>query len=222
MSTIIFYYEIHHFSRIELWFIMALYKQKDCMAGHSKWNNIKNRKGAVDAKKSKEFAQAAKMIRIAVKEGASDDPKSNPGLRLALDKARAVNMPKDKITKAIERGMGKTASGQTVQELLYEGFGPHGVGVLVEAITDNPNRTVAELKFIFSKNGGNLSGAGSAQFLFEVQGKGSDRQYVAKMPVELEEAQQTDIERLIDALKENEDVEEVFTTAVITRETQEE
>lgn len=185
------------------------------MAGHSKWNNIKNRKGAIDAQKSKKFAQAAKIIRIAVKEGKSDNPKFNPALRLALDKARAVNMPNEKIKKALDRGMGRSESGAVVQELLYEGYGPNGVGILVEAVTDNPNRSAAEIKYIFSRNGGSLSGTGSAKFLFEVEGQGEDRRYVPKMPQELDQSQIEEIEALADALKEYEDVEEVYTTVVL-------
>jgi YebC/PmpR family DNA-binding regulatory protein len=176
------------------------------MAGHSKWNNIKNRKGAVDAQRGKVFGQVAKLIRIAVKEGASADPKFNPGLRVVLDKARAANMPKEKIQKAVERGLGKSNSGASIQEIIYEGFGPAGVPLLIVAHTDNAVRTSAEMKFILSRNLGSLGSPGSAQYMFER--KGEEFIPTMLMPAEGEQLQQ--VADLVAALRENEDVEEVF------------
>lgn len=177
------------------------------MAGHSKWNNIKQRKGAVDAKRAKIFAQLSKLIRVAVKEGKSDNPQFNPGLRVILDKARAANMPKENISRAIDRGMGRGPGGP-IQEIMYEGFGPHGVAVLVHAATNNPARTGADIRFIFSRNGGSLGGPGSAQYMFERKGV----EFTPMMPMELGEAETAEVETLIEELEGYDDVEEVVTT----------
>ncbi len=177
------------------------------MAGHSKWHNIKNRKGAVDAKRGKIFSDLAKLIRIAVKEGKSDDPKFNPGLRVLLDKARAANMPKENIKRAVERGLGKSASGASIQETLYEAFGPSGAAFLITAHTDNPTRTSGEMRFILTRNGGTLASPGSAQFLFTR----ANGVFTPVMPLEiLDEQELQKIQDLFDALLENEDVEDVF------------
>jgi len=181
------------------------------MSGHSKWNNIKNRKEAVDAQKSKNFAQVTKQIRVAVKEGKSGDPQFNASLRSALEKARAVNLPKDKVAIAIERGLGKSASGVSLQEILYEGFGPGGEGLLIQALTDNPNRTSADVKFVFSRSGGSLGGPGCASYLFERTKDG----FVPKMPMSLDPDQTNKLTAIIDALIEIEDIEDVYTTAIL-------
>lgn len=178
------------------------------MAGHSKWNNIKNRKGAVDAKRGKVFSQISKLIRIAVREGNSDDPKFNPALRTVLDKARAANMPKTNIQKAIERGLGKTSSGATIQEITYEGFGAGGVAIIVVAMTDNPNRTAAEVKFAFSRNGGSLGGPGSAMYMFKRNNEGG---YDCTMPMEVSDKQTlSSLKNLVEKLRESEDVEDIY------------
>ena len=181
------------------------------MAGHSKWNNIKQRKGAVDAKRAKIFAQLSKQIRIAVKEGKSDNPQFNPGLRLILEKARAANMPKENITRAIDRGMGRGPGGP-IQEIMYEGFGPHGIAVLVHAATNNAARTGADIRFIFSRNGGSLGGPGSAQYMFERKGM----EFTPMMPMDLPEDQHMEVVALIDELEAYDDVEEVTTTLSTT------
>lgn len=181
------------------------------MAGHSKWNNIKNRKGAMDSARAKEFAQIAKLIRIAVKEGKSDNPEFNPRLRLLLEKARAANMPKDKIERAIEHGQGKTKAGAAVQEILYEGYGPGGIGILVQAVTDNPARTSSELKFAFSRHSGSLASPNAAQFLFQRSTDGTG--FVPLMPTPVDPQQQRLFEDLLTALEALDDVEEVFHTA---------
>jgi len=178
------------------------------MSGHSKWNNIKNRKGAVDAKRGKIFSNIAKLIRIAVKEGKSGDPKFNPTLRVALDKARAANMPKSNIQRAIERGLGKTASGAVINEIVYEGFGAGGVATIVVAMSDNPNRTAAEVKFAFSRNGGSLGGPGSASYMFKRQPDGS---YECSMPMEVSDPQTlASLKSMIEKLRESEDVEDIY------------
>ncbi len=175
------------------------------MSGHSKWSTIKHKKGALDAKRGKLFSQLSKQIRVAVKEGASSDPKSSPVLRLALDKAKAANMPKDKIQKAIDRGMGKGKQGQ-IQEVIYEGFSSTGVGMLIIAQTDNTQRSSAEIKAALSRNNASLGSPGSANYLFERLDDGS---YQANMlmPISLEEKKK--LEKLVDILLNLEDIEEV-------------
>lgn len=183
------------------------------MSGHSKWNNIKNRKGAADAKKGKVFGEIGKLIRIAVKEGGSVDPASNPGLRLALEKARTTNMPRVNIDRALNKGMGKSSTGGAIQEVLYEAFGPGGVALLIEAVTDNANRTSSEVKFALTRNQGTLSGPGSAQFLFQKVTEAGTLRYVPVQPQPIDKQQQETFESLLDALKDLEDVEEIYTTA---------
>ena len=135
------------------------------MAGHSKWANIKHRKAAADAKKGKIFTRLIKEITVAAKLGGGD-PGSNPRLRLALDKAREANMTKDSVTRAIERGTGQL-EGASYEEIRYEGYGPGGAAVMVDCLTDNRTRTVAEVRHAFSKNGGNLGSDGSVAFMFK-------------------------------------------------------
>lgn len=183
------------------------------MSGHSKWNNIKNKKGAMDSHRAKEFAQLAKLIRIAVKEGKSASPEFNPRLRVMLEKARSANMPKDKIEIAIERGQGKTKDGLAVQEVLYEAYGPGGIGMLVQAVTDNPARTSAELKFAFSRHGGSLASPNAAQFLFQRSEDGMS--FAPLMPMEIDKQSLTLFTDLLDSLHDLEDVEEIFHTGIV-------
>ncbi len=177
------------------------------MAGHSKWHNIQQRKGAVDAKRAKVFGYISKLIRIAVKQGGTGDPKFNPGLRVVLEKARAANMPNVNVERAIQRGLGKSASGASIQEIIYEGFGPGGVALLAVAHSDNPNRTAAEVKFAFSRNGGSLGGPGSAMYMFK---RDNDGGYVCTMPLEIDEATTGSLLELVDALRGLEDIEEIY------------
>ena len=139
------------------------------MAGHSKWANIKHRKAAADAKKGKVFTRLIKEITVAAKLGGGD-PNSNPRLRLALDKAREANMTKDSVQNAIKRGTG-TLEGVSYEEARYEGYGPGGAAVLVDCLTDNRTRTVAEVRHAFTKNGGNLGSDGSVSYLFRHVGQ---------------------------------------------------
>jgi YebC/PmpR family DNA-binding regulatory protein len=138
------------------------------MSGHSKWATIKRKKGAADAKRGKLFTQLIRELTAAARLGGGD-PNGNPRLRLAVDKARASNMPKDNIDRAIKKGTGEL-EGMTVDEISYEGYGPGGVAVLVETLTDNRNRTVGELRHLFSKHGGNLAASGAVAFLFQKRG----------------------------------------------------
>ncbi len=138
------------------------------MAGHSKWKNIAVRKGAQDAKKAKYFTKAAKEIIIAARMGGGD-PDHNARLRSAIAAARAVNLPKDKIDTAIKKGTGELEGGD-IQEVTYEGYGPGGVAILVEAATDNRNRTVAEVRHLFSKGGGSMGESGCVNWMFQRKG----------------------------------------------------
>lgn len=180
------------------------------MAGHSKWNNIKNKKEATDSKKAKVFSQLSKHIRIAVKEGKSDSPQFNPSLRLALDKARAANMPKDKIQRAIDRGMGKGAAGAIIQEVTYEAFGPGGGALMIMVVTDNTIRTSSDMKFILSRHNGSMASPGSAKYMFQRSADGTG--YTPTMSLELSDEDLAQAMELIDALEAYDDVEEVFTT----------
>ena len=134
------------------------------MAGHSKWANIQHRKKAVDAKRGKIFTQINRVLSVAAREGGGD-PDTNPALRLAIEKANAANMPKDNIERAIKKATGDL-DGVTYEELKYEGYAPGGVAIMVECLTDNRNRTVAEVRHAFTKYGGNLGTDGSVAYLF--------------------------------------------------------
>lgn len=137
------------------------------MSGHSKWANIQHRKGRQDAKRGKVFTKAAKEIIIAAKGGG--DPSGNPRLRAAIAAAKAVNLPKDKIEAAIRKGTGEDAGGD-ITEAFYEGYGPGGIALMVEVATDNKNRTVAEVRHLFTKHGGQMGENGSVGWMFERKG----------------------------------------------------
>lgn len=151
------------------------------MSGHSKWSTIKRAKGVTDAKRGLTFTKAGNAITIAAKLGNSGDPESNPRLRMALEEARSVNMPKENVQRAIDRGLGKLP-GQSLEEVVYEGFGPSKVAFLLEGVTDNKLRTLAEMKNLFDRGGGVLGGNGSTAYMFKkvgeikVAGKGGDLQ----------------------------------------------
>ena len=134
------------------------------MSGHSKWANIQHRKGRQDAKRGKEFTKAAKEIIIAAKSGG--DPAGNPRLRAAIAAAKSINLPKDKIESAIRKGTGQDAGGELF-EITYEGYATGGVAVIVETATDNKNRTVAEVRHLFTKHGGSMGESGSVSFMFD-------------------------------------------------------
>ena len=138
------------------------------MSGHSKWATIKHAKGAADAKRGQMFTKFIKEISIAARMGGGD-PNGNPRLRTAILKARAANMPKDNIERAIKKGTGELG-GASYEELLYEGYAPGGVAVLVEVLTDNKNRAAANVRNLFSKNGGNLGATGSVAYTFNRKG----------------------------------------------------
>ena len=167
------------------------------MAGHSKWANIKHRKGAQDKKKAKEFTRALKDISVAVKEGGGPDPETNPTLRNAIANAKGINMPKDNIQRAIKKASGDDAD--DYQNVSFEGYAPNGVAMFIECTTDNQNRTVASVRSIFTKNGGSLGKNGSIDYLFEKKGvfvidKSNVEQDLEELELELIEGGATEIE----------------------------
>lgn len=138
------------------------------MSGHSKWSTIKRKKGAEDAKRGKIFTRLAREILLAARNGGGD-PNANPALRLAISRARSANMPKDNIERAIKKGTGELEGGN-VEEVTYEAYGPHGIPILIECLTDNRNRTLAELRRIFNRQGGSLAEAGAVSWMFDTKG----------------------------------------------------
>jgi YebC/PmpR family DNA-binding regulatory protein len=138
------------------------------MSGHSKWHKIQHKKGKTDAGRGAIFTKLCKAISMTASHGG--DPGMNFALRLAIEKAKAENVPKENIERAVRRGTGEDKDGIVLEEALYEGFGPGGVGILVKTVSDNKNRTVSEVKYAFSRNGGSMGGAGSVKWLFEEKG----------------------------------------------------
>lgn len=156
------------------------------MAGHSKWANIKHRKGAQDKRRSKLFTKVLKEISVAIKENNNNgDPDSNPALRNALVNARGINLPKDNIERAIKKATG--ADADNYEQLSFEGYGPHGIAFFIECTTNNANRTIANVRSIFNKNGGSLGTNGSLEFLFDRNGVFTIRKET--LAVDLEELQ---------------------------------
>ena len=139
------------------------------MSGHSKWSSIKHKKGAADAKRGKLFSKLSRAIIVAAKEG-GPDPAGNLALQNAIEKARSYSMPKDNIERAIAKGAGEGADGASFETVVYEGYGPEGVAVLVEALTDNRNRTASDVRHAFTKHGGSLGATGNVAWQFERQG----------------------------------------------------
>jgi YebC/PmpR family DNA-binding regulatory protein len=160
------------------------------MSGHSKWSTIKRQKGAADAKRGQVFTKIANAITIAVREGGGGDPASNFKLRLAIDRAKAVNMPKDNIARAIDRGLGKTAGGADLVSVAYEAYSPGKAALVVEAATDNKNRTTSEIKSLIEKNGGNFVSPGTISWMFTDMGvitvfkEGKDIDYFLDLAIE--------------------------------------
>jgi len=139
------------------------------MSGHSKWHNIQARKGKQDAKRSSMFSKFSKAIMVAASRGGGD-PETNFSLRLAIDKAKSVSMPKDNIDRAIKKATGQAGEGVQIEEVLYEAYGPGGVAVIIKCLTDNRNRTSADIKHLLSKNGGTLGSSGSVLWMFDLLG----------------------------------------------------
>ena len=139
------------------------------MSGHSKWSTIKRQKGVADNKRGQLFTKLGRELTVAARQGGGE-PESNARLRLAIDRARDANMPKDTMERAVKRGSGADADAAALEEIVYEGYGPGGVAVLVHALTDNRNRTASDVRNVFSKAGGNLGESGSVAWQFETQG----------------------------------------------------
>ena len=177
------------------------------MSGHSKWHTIKHKKGALDAKRGKIFTKLIKEITVAARTGGSGDVDANARLRKAVTDAKGLNMPNDTIDRAIKRGTGQL-EGVAYDEITYEGYGPNGVAVLVETMTDNRNRTVAEIRHLFSKNGGNMGEAGSVAWMFDKKG------YVVvdKAAKSEDELFEISIEAGADDIQDEGEVFEIFTT----------
>lgn len=176
------------------------------MSGHSKWASIKHKKAATDAKRGKIFTRYIKEITIAAKFGGGD-PESNPRLRHAIDGAKSVNMPNDNIKKAIDRGTGEL-EGVNYEEITYEGYGPGGVAILVECLTDNKNRTVAEVRYTFGKYNGNLGESGCVSWMFSRKGV----IIVGKDKVSEDDLMEIVLENGAEDMKEEDDGYVVFTT----------
>jgi YebC/PmpR family DNA-binding regulatory protein len=173
------------------------------MAGHNKWSKIKRQKAVNDTEKGRIFGEVGKMIRVAARKGT--DPEQNTELRSALEKAKKVNMPKKNIDRAL-----KSAAEKSGEEMLYEGFGPEGVGILIKVYTDNTNRTVGEVRHILSGHGGSLGTNGSAQWMFETITPLQEYRVSIQMPVS-EDAQEK-CEQITAELEELDDVEQVWTS----------
>ena len=139
------------------------------MSGHSKWSSIKHKKAAVDAKRGQQFTKLARAITVAAREGGGD-PDANPSLATAIQKARDASMPKDNIQRAVDRGTGAGSDGEAIERIVFEGYGPGGAAVLVEALTDNRNRTSADVRHAFTRHGGSLGEPGSVAWIFEKRG----------------------------------------------------
>lgn len=177
------------------------------MSGHSKWSTIKRQKGAADAKKGAVFGKLSKKISVAVKEGNSGDPALNFRLRIEIDKAKALSMPNENIDRAIKKGLGKDGSA-SLEEVVYEGYGPGGSAFLIEAITDSRNRTVQNVKTIFTKNHGNMGSQGSVAWQFN---KNSEGELESTTLLELNDEDLAKAEKLYNALEDDEDVTAVYT-----------
>jgi len=179
------------------------------MSGHSHSKTIKHRKDAIDAKRGKIFSKISSLIIMAAKEKGGD-PETNSKLKLAIEKAKAVNMPKDNIERAIKRGTGQLA-GANIEEFIYEAYGPAGTALIIEGITDNKNRTLAEIKHILSRFSGKLAEAGSVKYLFNRKGDN----WQPKYPLEINQKTKEQLEKLFEALDENEDVQEIYSNLKI-------
>jgi YebC/PmpR family DNA-binding regulatory protein len=175
------------------------------MSGHSKWSSIKHKKAAVDAKRGKVFTKIIKEITVAAKMGGGD-PDANPRLRTAILSAKSVNLPKDKLERAIKKGTGEL-EGANYDEILYEGYGPGGAAVLIESLTDNKNRAVAEIRHIFSKCAGNLGENGCVAWMFDNKGY----LVVEKKDVEEDALMETALDAGAEDIREEEDSFEVIT-----------
>jgi len=174
------------------------------MSGHSKWSQIKHQKGVTDAKKSQAFSKLARMIGVAARKG--ENPDMNSELRMAVEKAKSVNMPLENIERAIKRGGGKM-EGSQLESVRYEAYGPAGVAMIIEAITDNRNRSLSEIKRILSLHGAKFSEPGSVLWAFEHK----NNNWEPKNTLKLDENNAQSLNKLLEALDEHDDVQEIYT-----------
>lgn len=174
------------------------------MSGHSRWSKVKHQKKITDAHKGKIFSKMAKMIVVAARKGG--DPNMNPSLRLAIEQAKSVNMPNDNIERAIKKGTGEDKTGQ-LEEITYEAYGPNGTPLIIETITDNKNRTLAEIKHILSNFDSKLAESGSVKYLFDKKGEDWTPKYSTEVT---DEKLKNQLEKLFEALDEHEDVKEIY------------
>jgi YebC/PmpR family DNA-binding regulatory protein len=175
------------------------------MSGHNKWSKIKHKKAATDAVRSKVFSKLVKLIQVESK--LSNGDLNSPGLKTAIEKAKKENMPSDNITRAVKKGVNDTSASMT--QVTYESYGPGGCALIIEGLTDNTNRTGAEIKHILSKSGYALAGQGSASWAFAKTAEG----WTPKETMDLSEGDINKLSSLIDEMEENDDVQEVFTNA---------
>lgn len=179
------------------------------MSGHNKWSKIKHKKGAADAARSKLFSMLSKEITIQSKAAGGDV--NSPTLKAAIDKAKKANMPKDNIERAVKKGVGGDA--ENYERVVYEGYGPGGVAMLITGITDNTNRTSNEVKHIFSKAGFSLGTPGSASWAFSKEETEDGIAWKANTPMDISDSEKESLEKLVENLEENDDIEDVFTNA---------
>lgn len=188
------------------------------MSGHSKWANIKHKKARSDEKRGKEFTKIAKEITIAVRTGGGGDPEANSKLKLAIQKAKAINMPNDNISRAIKKGTGEMES-EAIEEIIYEGYAPGGVAIMLEIATDNRNRTASEIRHLFSKANGNLGETGCVAWMFKRAG------YIAlskeSLKLDEEELMLIALELGADDVREEDDSYEVITSPEVFMEVKE-
>ncbi|MEK7629248.1 MAG: YebC/PmpR family DNA-binding transcriptional regulator [Patescibacteria group bacterium] len=181
------------------------------MSGHSKWSTIKRKKEITDAKKGQLFSKLSKLIEIAAKKGS--DPKTNFSLKAVVDKAKASNMPVANIEKAIKKGSGLGGNASSLEEILYEVYGPGGVAILITGVTDNKNRTTSDIKHILTQHEASLSGSGSVKWLFESKYEDGNIVWIAKQTIKLNDVDENKLENLMEELDDQEDVAEVYTNA---------
>ncbi|MDD2621057.1 MAG: YebC/PmpR family DNA-binding transcriptional regulator [Syntrophomonadaceae bacterium] len=188
------------------------------MSGHSKWANIKHKKARSDEKKGKEFTKLAKDITIAARTGGSGDPESNAKLKLAIQKAKTINMPNENILRAVKKGTGEI-EGEAIEEIIYEGYAPGGIAVMLDIATDNRNRTASEIRHLFSKHNGNLGENGCVAWMFRRVGLISISR--DKVKIDEEEFMLKVLEAGADDIKEEEDYFEVISTPDVFMEVKE-
>ncbi len=175
------------------------------MSGHNKWSQIKHKKAATDAKKSKIFTKIVRLITVESKKTKGDT--NSPSLRMAIEKAKQANMPSDNIERAIKKGA--TDNGAQMEAITYEAYGPGGVGIIIEALTDNRNKAAQEVKWILSRNGYALAGIGSVTWGF----KKENMEWIPQMTTPISDEDAEKLETLIDELEENDEVQDVYTNA---------